>query len=143
MTGSRSGLSKVFPEVGRFVDAVDMQTAWKECNRRVLIRSRFRLILIGVVGLSIPAGFFLSPIVGRLGIPASIAPLLAGTLLGVFFAPILNWWYRRPIQRCLREELVDRGIPICLECGYDIQGQIEPRCPECGTPFDPKLLTKP
>jgi len=23
----------------------------------------------------------------------------------------------------------------CTECGYDLWGLIEPRCPECGTPF--------
>ncbi len=23
----------------------------------------------------------------------------------------------------------------CLECGYDLRGLTEPRCPECGTPF--------
>jgi hypothetical protein len=27
--------------------------------------------------------------------------------------------------------------PICQNCGYDIRGLPEPRCPECGTPFDP------
>lgn len=25
---------------------------------------------------------------------------------------------------------------ICKGCGYDLRGQTEPRCPECGTPFD-------
>lgn len=25
----------------------------------------------------------------------------------------------------------------CTECGYDLRGLPEPRCPECGTPFDP------
>ena len=26
----------------------------------------------------------------------------------------------------------------CARCGYDLQGLTEPRCPECGTPFDPE-----
>ena len=25
----------------------------------------------------------------------------------------------------------------CLGCGYDLRGLPEPRCPECGRPFDP------
>ncbi len=28
----------------------------------------------------------------------------------------------------------------CLCCGYNLTGLIEPRCPECGTAFDPALL---
>ncbi len=27
--------------------------------------------------------------------------------------------------------------PVCENCGYDIRGLPEPRCPECGTAFDP------
>ncbi|MCC7292964.1 MAG: hypothetical protein IT449_12955 [Phycisphaerales bacterium] len=25
----------------------------------------------------------------------------------------------------------------CRDCGYDLRGQVDPRCPECATPFDP------
>lgn len=25
----------------------------------------------------------------------------------------------------------------CLKCEYSLAGTVEPRCPECGTPFDP------
>jgi hypothetical protein len=28
---------------------------------------------------------------------------------------------------------------LCVRCGYSLRGLPEPRCPECGTPFDPKL----
>jgi hypothetical protein len=37
-----------------------------------------------------------------------------------------------------------RTIPTsCPKCGYDLTGLREPRCPECGTPFDPSLLVGP
>lgn len=32
---------------------------------------------------------------------------------------------------------------FCLQCGYFLRGLTEARCPECGTPFDPKLLSGP
>lgn len=32
---------------------------------------------------------------------------------------------------------------FCRQCGYDLTGLTEPRCPECGKPFDPKLLSEP
>jgi len=28
----------------------------------------------------------------------------------------------------------------CRQCGYDLQGQVEPRCPECGSEYDPSEL---
>jgi hypothetical protein len=33
--------------------------------------------------------------------------------------------------------------PTCKICGYYLRGLTEPRCPECGELFDPKLLEKP
>lgn len=33
-----------------------------------------------------------------------------------------------------------RAAGRCHECGYSLHGLAEPRCPECGTPFDPRLL---
>ena len=30
----------------------------------------------------------------------------------------------------------------CTRCGYLLTGLAEPRCPECGTPFDPALLAR-
>lgn len=47
---------------------------------------------------------------------------------------------RENIRHRLRRDLVNRGIAVCMACGYDLRGQREPRCPECGTPFDAKLL---
>jgi len=39
-------------------------------------------------------------------------------------------------------ELGSRQVPrrLCAKCGYLLAGLREPRCPECGTPFDPSLL---
>jgi len=33
--------------------------------------------------------------------------------------------------------LYNLGYPICPHCGYDVRGQIEPRCSECGTAIVP------
>jgi hypothetical protein len=32
---------------------------------------------------------------------------------------------------------------MCVMCGYDLRGQVDPRCPECGTPFDPGEMPVP
>jgi hypothetical protein len=42
------------------------------------------------------------------------------------------------IGRCLSASRGGRSI--CRECGYDLRGLTEPRCPECGTRFDADIL---
>ena len=50
------------------------------------------------------------------------------------------YWRTQRVRRKLRLRLVEKGVPICVECGYDLSAQREPRCPECGCAFDPALL---
>ncbi len=58
-------------------------------------------------------------------------------LLLVMSLPCTSVWLTRSrVRRNLRKELVKIGVPICIHCAYDLRGQIEPRCPECGRPFD-------
>src|SRR3954464_7844824 len=33
--------------------------------------------------------------------------------------------------------------PHCEQCGYDLRALTEPRCPECGKPFDPTAAPVP
>lgn len=39
---------------------------------------------------------------------------------------------RRMILRQLRTHMNERGIVVCIGCGYDLRGSISARCPECG-----------
>lgn len=38
------------------------------------------------------------------------------------------------------EKSRDDMMNVCKKCGYNLRGLRDPRCPECGTPFDPNLL---
>ena len=57
-------------------------------------------------------------------------------IFGAFMVIGTRWIYRRRFKRYLRERLEAMGVPICIKCGYDLRGQEEPRCPECGTGFE-------
>lgn len=74
----------------------------------------------------------------QLGLP-HWAVTLSGSLSAgaVVYATI--WVSRRKIRRYLREQLVKKGVSVCLECGYQLRGLVEPRCPECGTGFEMRL----
>ena len=70
-----------------------------------------------------------------------IVLVLVGVLIGASLVFLENrFLFRNQLQRCLREQLLERGVPICLVCGYDLRGQIDPRCSECGTPCAPSIL---
>jgi predicted amidophosphoribosyltransferase len=61
--------------------------------------------------------------------------------MGGLVALALQFCTRRHKQRITRQYLQQQGIPVCINCGYDLRAQTTPRCPECGEPFDPKLLS--
>lgn len=52
------------------------------------------------------------------------------------------WVVRRKVRSSFRRRLIEVGIPVCIDCGYDLRGQVELRCPECGKEFDAGLLRK-
>lgn len=61
---------------------------------------------------------------------------LAGAMVGL----AIQYLFRKSLRKYLREQLNAKGVPICIDCGYDHRGQVDPRCPEYGTAFDPKLI---
>lgn len=69
---------------------------------------------------------------------ASLAILSVAMPAGSYW--LFNYGLRRPFQRALREALQGKGIPICIDCGYDLRGQAEARCSECGRQFPVNLL---
>jgi hypothetical protein len=61
-------------------------------------------------------------------LPASLdAPVVLGTFATLLLLHFMFFERVRVIER--------RGFR-CQTCGYDLQGQVEPRCPECGREFD-------
>jgi len=75
-------------------------------------------IIIGVGGLDFGAFF--------VGAGVCVVVLLA-----------FGFYIRNVVRDAFREFRYSkwRKEARCLECGYDLRGQTEPRCPECGTPF--------
>ncbi len=40
--------------------------------------------------------------------------------------------YRNSMRTSLRRHLNEHGQPACMACGYDLRGQVDEICPECG-----------
>lgn len=66
---------------------------------------------------------------------------VAGGIAGGMSAMLVMRLRRHKIERSLREQLVERGRAVCIPCGYDLQGQTQPRCPECGADCEPALIS--
>lgn len=74
-------------------------------------------------------------LLGRV-LASSLIGFVCGTALGL----VLGWLQLNRLRADIRQQLLDAGVAVCLGCGYDLRGQTEPRCPECGQPFDPVIL---
>ena len=78
-------------------------------------------LLMPVLGVVLP----------RFGVSGTVISSLLVPAVLVGFAALLFFF-----DRAVVHEL--RGSR-CQGCGYDLQGQVEARCPECGLAFDPAL----
>ena len=66
------------------------------------------------------------------GVPARQISIVLAIVMPMALIPIALIHYRRWMRVFLRHYLNEHGIPVCRNCGYDLRGQVDPRCPECG-----------
>ena len=74
--------------------------------------------------------------------PSGYAPVRRGTDWVVNVAPdampMLIGLYLFFGGKWIADLAIPGNRPYCPECGYDLTGATESRCPECGTPFSSK-----
>ena len=132
---------RFYPELEHFETPAEGRRALKAWRKQLMYRPRFWLAVIGytvAIGVTVALILvFLRPWFGLSA--ASFGAIVAGVTSGTGVTAI-PWLWRRRCRRFLRAELISRGVPVCLPCGYDLRGQQEPRCPECGTRFDRQLI---
>jgi hypothetical protein len=133
--------SKRYPELRRFDSLAEAKAAFAACQK---VQMKTPWFWLGLVAYTAAVGLIVSAvlIVLRTWVPLSGGKFagIVGATTGSSGAFGLRWFWRHRFRKLLRERLVEAGIPICIKCGYDLRGQIEPRCPECGTEFDAALL---
>ena len=66
------------------------------------------------------------------------APALLPVLLVSLFLGVL-WLFVTPVQAAAAVRRICFDALRCQHCGYSLHGLAEPRCPECGRPFDPNI----
>ena len=61
----------------------------------------------------------------------TLLEIAAGVALVVLAILAGGWTYKK-----VRSKYAKR----CTKCGYSLKGLTEPRCPECGEPFNPYMV---
>jgi hypothetical protein len=77
---------------------------------------------------------------GQFNSGGAFEAVLVAIIIGFVAGVADSLLFRQRRARECRKLLCEYGIPVCVNCGYDLRGQTEPRCPECGRGFDPKLI---
>lgn len=132
--------AKRYPEVALFPDRASADEAIKAWKSRILKTPSFwmQAIALGVL----VAMFALTIILLARAFAPLSAPAIAGSssaICGASAAMVFRFAARRRLRGYLRERLNEKGVPVCLACGRELRGQTDPRCPECGTPYEPNV----
>ena len=122
-----------FPELELFDDPQQRREALSRARQMVFDqvgrKPQYVTFLVTVIAL---LGFLIS-LICLFGRPTmwafALIPIVASgaTVLAV------QYIFRRPIRQHLRRQLNDAGVPVCMQCGYNLAGNTSGRCPECGT----------
>lgn len=106
---------------------------WKATSRKMVYAALITGIPVAIFILLIGHGLDLYSQTGILGTVA----FFAIQMIVIFtWTWCLAFYFRNDVRRWLRRELVRHGEPICIDCGYDLRGLPEWRCPECGAGAD-------
>lgn len=121
----------LYPELMHYSGWFDRQRAIRRASNRSMKRRKIWVSFVIVMLLGSAAPLLIVEIVGvqYFVFPGSPAVFAA---YGLFFGAIFGRIQQQAMRKEMRIELYDRGVPICLGCGYDTTGLVGDQCPECG-----------
>ena len=126
--------TKLYPELLLLDGDAERKRLMGDAQRKMKHRGWYSAAVFVGVCVSIPvAQYFVRQVGGYLAPlpPWSLRILAAGLGGAVVGLAMQRLWYK-PFRDQLRRELIARGIPVCLRCGYSLTGNVSGRCSECG-----------
>ena len=135
-------MAQRYPELLLFPDDATRKKVWQlAVNKTVrspiafLLMCGFVMLIQGYFSYVVPHLTFIVRV-----LPGYLIAAIGGGIGGGLGAAVILWFGRNKIHRFLRQQLLEMRIPVCMHCGYDLRGQEEARCPECGQEFDAELV---
>lgn len=126
----------LFPELERIEDPHVREAVYNAAKDRLRSRAghTFQTIAAGILLAAVIAvsAYWTQRYLGYWGFGFLL--LIWNLCVGLIYW-MIDFWFRVPMRKFIRLEMLDRGYAICAECAYDLRGQTEPRCPECGAQF--------
>jgi len=150
------------PETERAHRLMEAKSAAARPQRRQLIALRIGGSALGLSAMAaawLAGWLWTTPVGWRSGVAFGLWSLLFASIATTTYFITSFWLLRNRVRRQLRRELIRRGVPVCVSCGYDLRGlvrtdpppppwpqppanyrfvtepDIEAQCPECGGSF--------
>lgn len=128
------------PEV-QYLETYDDACAADVALREALWRpSRLWVYMLVLACTIFGASIVLERFLASWGLSRNVVVIIIGVTCSMIGGLGMILVCRREVIRIMRKFLQEQGVAICLLCGYDLRGQMTPRCPECGTAFDEQLI---
>lgn len=133
-----------YPELRKVPTAAERRTilrkAFHQCGNNPIVVGAALQMIVGTILFTRPLARFVSTYLatGAGWFGDTAAGAIIAFITGMVFMGVTN----STIRKHIRMELVARGFTICVQCGYDLRGLTELRCPECGLRFNHAASSK-
>jgi len=118
----------MIPEMHLLKDAEERIQAFEICWKA----NHHKLgLVIGIMTITVMLGILICYLLS-IPIPAFPLKVFVWMALVLLILLIPLWQCRHSLQRSMREYLNANGIPLCVDCGYNLTGNVSGVCPECG-----------
>jgi len=127
-------VSLLWPEVKEFEKTSERKKAVRYATRGIFFNGYYLLTLIVLLVVMVRLRLSIEVYLGLSRLTQLILAGVIGGVLGLYGGCGALLFSRKTIRMRLRERLNLAGIPVCMSCGYSLEGLPGDRCPECGTP---------
>src|SRR5262245_46215169 len=105
---------RLFPELQLFEDPAARLAAWKKASSASLHGKP--LFWLGIVATAVGVALLVFALRRVVSVPRIVADAITAILILSLISIVPIHLFKRPIQKSLRQQLLDAGVPVCTGC---------------------------